>query len=79
MNNPTITSEIQIAHDRVRQAEQELEDAIQRRALTFALANKHGASSGDIARATHITPNQVQYQLRIGHALLRRRHLRSVA
>lgn len=60
------------AHQAVRAMENELDAAIRRRQLAFALANEKGMTSGDIARLTGCTPMQALHLIRVGHQLINR-------
>lgn len=70
--------EVLAANHAVTAAQAALEDAKERRALVYALANEHGQTSGDIARLTHTNPGQVLAALRQGHGTLRRRRARKL-
>lgn len=83
MTADQIDAEVLAAHARVRELEQELDQAADRRALVFALATEHGRTSGDIARTIGpgVHPGQVISALRRGRPLLnaRRRRLEQTA
>ena len=71
--------ELIAAHHGVDAAEEALERSIEKRCLAFGLAAEHGMTSGDIARLTGATPQQVLYAMRRGRGMIvqrrRRRHL----
>lgn len=70
--------EILAANHAVSSAQTALEQAKERRAMVYALANEHGKTSGDIARLTRSNPGQVLAALRQGHGTLRRRRARQL-
>lgn len=70
--------EVLAANHAVGTAQAMLEQAKERRAMVYALANEHGETSGDIARLTRTNPGQVLAALRQGHGVLRRRRAREL-
>lgn len=78
-----VERELIAAHYGVAQAQRAADQAIERRAMAFALATERGKTSGDISRATGAPPNQVLYAIKLGRRLIdqrrrERQHLKAV-
>jgi DNA-directed RNA polymerase specialized sigma24 family protein len=75
-----MVAEIVASHRAVVETAGTLDHAVERRAIVFALAQEHGVSSGQIARMTGATPQQVMHAIRVGRGIIasrRRRFARS--
>lgn len=71
-----IERELLDAHRAVVDGQAALDAAIEHRAIAFGLAAERGLSSGDIARLTGATVNQVMHAIRVGRGLIRFRRAR---
>lgn len=80
MTADQIDAEVLAAHERVRELQDELDRASDRRAMVFALATEHGLTSGDIARmlGPGVHTAQVLGLLRRGRPLLNAHRRRTV-